>query len=156
LSLPVPIRSKPRLQSHLRADGRLKRRSAFAPLRPDAIDAGAAFCLGDGRNSGMLAGRKESTRKLYRDAYEAFRRFLADLEIDPVLDGWERLPPNVLAAFYRWCLDHRRGGLTDRTASSYAYAISALLRQLLIEEHLPPTVSLEKLRVGLARVARPG
>ena len=25
----------------------------------------------------MLAGRKETTRKLYRDAYEAFRRCLA-------------------------------------------------------------------------------
>jgi hypothetical protein len=41
----------------------------------------------------------------------------------------------------------RRHG--ERTASSYAYAISALLRQLLGEEHLPARVSLEKLRQGL-------
>jgi integrase len=57
--------------------------------------------------------------------------------------------PNVLAAFYRWCLDHRRGGMTERTARSYAYAISALLRQLLVEDRLPASVSLEKLRLGL-------
>jgi len=97
----------------------------------------------------MLAGRKESTRKLYRDAYEAFRRFLLDVNVDPAIDGWNRLPPNSLAAFYRWALDHRRGGLSGRTASSYAYAVSALLRQLLIEGRLPVSVSLEKLRLGL-------
>jgi integrase len=45
--------------------------------------------------------------------------------------------------------DHRRGGLSERTASSYAYAIGALLRQLMIEERLPASVSLEKLRLGL-------
>lgn len=67
----------------------------------------------------MLAGRKDTTRKLYRDAYEAFRRFLADVHVDVSAHGWERLPPNVLASFYRWGLDHRRGGLTERTASSY-------------------------------------
>jgi hypothetical protein len=65
------------------------------------------------------------------------------------IDGWSRLPPNALDAFYRWGLDHRRGGLSERTASSHAYAISALLRQLLIEERLPAGVSLEKLRLGL-------
>jgi integrase len=54
-----------------------------------------------------------------------------------------------LGAFYRWGLDHRRGDLSERTASSYAYAISALLRQLLVEERLPASVSLEKLRLGL-------
>ena len=43
---------------------------------PGSIDAGAAFCFGDGRSNGMLAGRKDTTRKLYRDAYEAFRRFV--------------------------------------------------------------------------------
>jgi integrase len=59
------------------------------------------------------------------------------------------LPPNALAALYRWGLDHRRGGLSERAASSYTYAISALLRQLLIEERLPVSVSLEKLRLEL-------
>jgi integrase len=127
----------------------LKRRPAIVPWQPDSIDAGAAFCLGDGQSGGMLAGRKDTTRKLYRDAYEAFRRFLAGVNVDSSVDGWERLPPNALAAFYRWGLDHRRGGLSERTASTYAYAISALLRQLLIEEWLPPTISLEKLRIGL-------
>jgi site-specific recombinase XerD len=34
-------------------------------------------------------------------------------------------------------LDHGRGALGERTAASYGYAISALLRQLLIEERLP-------------------
>lgn len=145
----VTKRSKPRLHTDLRSDGRLKRRPPIAALRPDSIDAGAAFCLGDANTPGMLAGRKDTTRKLYRDAYEAFRRFLADVHVHPSVDSLERLPPNALAAFYRWGLDHRRGGLTDRTASSYAYAISALLRQLLIEERLPPTISLEKLRIGL-------
>jgi hypothetical protein len=47
----------------------------------------------------MLAGRKDATRKLYRDAYEAFRRFLFNSGVDPSVDGW-RLPPNALAAFY--------------------------------------------------------
>ena len=97
----------------------------------------------------MLAGRKDTTRKLYRDAYEAFRRFVEEAGLDPTSDGWERLPTNVLAAFYRWGLDHRRGGLAERTAATYAYAISALLRQLLIEERLPSSLSLEKLRLGL-------
>jgi integrase len=97
----------------------------------------------------VLAGRKDTTRKLYRDAYEAFRRFLQDVGVDPATEGWPRLPPNVLAAFYRWGLDHRRGGLTDRGAASYAYAVSALLRPLLIEERLPASISLEKLRLGL-------
>ncbi len=97
----------------------------------------------------MLAGREATTHKLYRDAHEAFRRFLADVNVDAANDAWDRLPPNALAAFYRWGLDHRHGGLTERTASSYAYAISALLRQLLIEERLPHSTSLEKLRLGL-------
>ena len=52
----------------------------------------------------MLAGRKDTARKLYRDAYEAFTRFVAQAGLDPTSDGWERLPPNVLAAFYRWGL----------------------------------------------------
>ena len=133
----------------LRKDGRPTRRTALAPLHPDSIDAGAAFCFGDGRAAGALGGRKATTRKLYRDAYEAFRRFLADVGVDPAADGWDRLPPNALAAFYRWGLDHRRGGLAARTAASYAYGISALLRQLLVEELLPPGISLEKLRVVL-------
>jgi len=105
--------------------------------------------LGDGTSAGILAGRKETTRKLYRDAYEAFRRFLDGAGVDPATDGWQRLPPNALAAFYRWCIDHRSAGLAERTAASYAYAISALLRQLVIEEALPASISLEKLRLGL-------
>ncbi|MDQ6669673.1 MAG: tyrosine-type recombinase/integrase [Chloroflexota bacterium] len=137
------------MSSDLRADGRRKRRPAIDSFQPDSIAAGAAYCLGDGRTSGVLAGRKDTTRKLYRDAYEAFRRFLIDVGVDAVTDGWQRLPPNALAAFYRWGLDHRRGGLADRTGGTYAYAISALLRQLLIEERLPASLSLEKLRLGL-------
>jgi hypothetical protein len=39
--------------------------------------------------------------------------------------------------------------LSERTASSYAYAVSAVLRQLLVGERLPGGVSLEKLRLGL-------
>jgi hypothetical protein len=85
---------------------------------PNSIDAGAAVCLGDGRSNGTLAGRKETTRKRYRDVYEAFRRFLADIGVDPALDGWECLPPNAVGAFYRWGLDHRHGGLTGRTPSA--------------------------------------
>ena len=73
-----------------------------------SIDADAAFCFGDGRTNGMLAGRKDTTRKLYRDAYEAFRRYALDIGVDPCVDGWDRLPPNVLGAFYRWGLDHRQ------------------------------------------------
>ena len=138
-----------RTQGDLRADGRRKRRPSLATAQPGSIDAGAAFCLGNGRSNGMLSGRKETTRKLYRDAYEAFRRFAQDTGVDPTADGWERLPPNVLAAFYRWGLDHRSGGLTERTAATYAYAVSALLRQLLVEEQLPASLSLEKLRLGL-------
>jgi hypothetical protein len=41
-----------------------------------------AHWLGDGASPGILAGRKEATRKLYRDAYEAFRRFLIDQDVD--------------------------------------------------------------------------
>jgi hypothetical protein len=74
--------------------------------------------FGEGHSGGVLAGRKETTRKLYRDGYEAFRRFLADAGLDPAVDGWNRLPPHVLGAFYRWCQDHRRGGMSERTASS--------------------------------------
>ena len=133
----------------LRADGRRKRRPSLGTAAAGSIDAGAAFCFGDGRTNGMLAGRKDTTRKLYRDAYEAFRRFVEEAGLDPTSDGWEPLPPNVLAAFYRWGLDHRRGGLAERTAATYAYAISALLRQLIIEERLPSSFSLEKLRLGL-------
>jgi hypothetical protein len=66
------------------------------------------------------------------------------------------LPPNVLAAFYCWCLEHRRGGMRERRASSYAYAISALLRQLLLDERLPASVSLEKLRLGLSEALARG
>jgi len=33
-----------------------------------------------------------------------------DEGVDPSVDGWGRLPPNALAAFYRWGLDHRRAG----------------------------------------------
>jgi len=104
--------------------GRRKRRPSLGTTPSDSIDAGAAFCLGDGRSNGTLAGRKETTRKLYRDAYEAFRRFAVDAGVDPASEGWDRLPPNVLAAFYRWGLDHRRGELTERTAATYAYAIA--------------------------------
>jgi integrase len=144
------VASKPvQVLADQRADGRLKKRPPLQPLKRNSIDAGAALCFGDGRSVGMLAGRKDATRKLYRDAYEAFRRFVADSGVDPRVDGWSRLPPNALAAFYRRSLDHRRGNLSERTASSYAYAISALLRQLLIEERLPASVSLEKLRLGL-------
>jgi integrase len=142
-------KSSSQLNPDLRSDGRRKRRPPLAPTARNSIDAGAAFCFGDARSAGMLAGRKESTRKLYRDGYEAFRRFMLDVNVDPAVDGWNRLPPNGLAAFYRWALDHRRGGLSVRTASSYAYAVSALLRQLLIEGRLPAAVSLEKLRLGL-------
>jgi hypothetical protein len=138
-----------RVLADQRADGRPKKRPPLQPLKRNSIDAGAALCFGDAQSVGGLAGRKETTRKLYRDAYEAFRRFLADSGVDPTVDGWSRLPPNALAALYRWGLDHRRGDLSERTASSYAYAISALLRQLLIEERLPAGVSLEKLRLGL-------
>src|SRR5205814_1700170 len=123
-----PPRTSPRLTSDVRSDGRRLRRPALSMLKRSSIDAGAAFCFGDGQSNGLLAGRKQSTRKLYRDAYEAFRRFLLDAGVDPAVDGWNHLPPNALAAFYRWALDHRRGGLSERTASSYAYAISALLR----------------------------
>jgi hypothetical protein len=123
-------------------DGR--KSPALLALKLNSIDAGAALCFGDGRSVGILAGRKDATRKLYRNACEAFRRFLADSRVDPQVDGWNRLPPNALAAFYRWGLDHRRGGLSERSASSYAYAISALLRQLLIEERLPSSVSAAK------------
>src|SRR5690242_11190391 len=135
-STTKPRRTTPRsveIVGDLRADGRRKRRSSLGLAAAGSIDAGAAFCFGDGRSNGMLAGRKDTTRKLYRDAYEAFRRFIQEAGLDPTSDGWERLPPNVLAAFYRWGLDHRRGGLTERTAATYGYAISALLRQLLIE-----------------------
>jgi integrase len=142
-------RSPMALRSDVRKDGRLKRRSALSSANRHSIDAGAAFCFGDGRSGGVLAGRKPTTRKLYRDAYEAFRRFLEDAGVDPRVDGWNRLPPNTLAAFYRWGLDHRHGSLSERTASSYAYAISAILRQLLIEGRLPAAVSLERLRLGL-------
>ena len=144
-----PPASGIRLQAELRSDGRRKRRPALESLRRNSIDAGAAYCFGDGHSGGVLAGRKETTRKLYRDAYEAFRRFLIGVGVDPASDTWSSLPPNALAAFYRWCLDHRRGGMSDRTAASYAYAISALLRQLVVEERLPARVSLERLRLGL-------
>jgi integrase len=119
------------------------------PTRRGSIEAAILHCLGDGTSPGILAGRKETTRKLYRDAYRAFRRFLANVGVDPSTDGWSRLPPNVLAAFYRWGLDYRRGSLSERASATYAYGISALLRQLLTEELLPSTISLEKLRLGL-------
>ena len=51
----------------LRADGRRKRRPSLGSAAADSIDAGAAFRFGDGRSNGMLAGRKETARKLYRD-----------------------------------------------------------------------------------------
>jgi hypothetical protein len=46
------------------------------------------------------------------------RRFLVASGIDPAVDGWSCLPPNALAAFSRWALDHRPGRLAERTASS--------------------------------------
>jgi hypothetical protein len=138
-----------RLRPAVRADGQRTRRAPITSTHKRSIDAGIARCLGDGASSGILAGRKETTRKLYRDAYEAFRRFLIDQRVDPSVDGWQRLPPNALAAFYRWGVDHRHGGLAERTAASYAYGISALLRQLLVEGLLPASLSLEKLRIGL-------
>lgn len=72
----------------------------------------------DGR-AGVLAGRKETTRKLHRDAHESFRRFLVSCRIDPASDTWSALPPNVLAAFYRWCLDHPCGGLSSLQCSMH-------------------------------------
>jgi hypothetical protein len=119
-------RSRVQLQTDLRSDGRRIRRPPLESKKHNSIDAGAAFCFGSSGSGGVLGGRKETTRKLYRDAYEALRRFLADGGVDAAVDSWSRLPPNVLAAFYMWCLDHRRGGMSERTASSYAYAISAL------------------------------
>jgi hypothetical protein len=97
----TPRQKTPPLRADLRADGRLKRRPPIAALQPHSIDAGAALCFGGARSAGVLAGRKHTTRKLYRDAYESFRRFLVDASVDPCIDGWERLPPNALAAFYR-------------------------------------------------------
>ncbi len=152
---PMPSRQnaspskRVQLDPDLRSDGRRKRRAPLESHKRNSIDAGAAYAFGDARSSGVLAGRKETTRKLYRDGYEAFRRFLIASGVDPAVDTWTRMPPNGLAAFYRWCLDHRRGGLSERTAASYAYAVSALLRQLLIEERLSASVSLERLRLGL-------
>jgi hypothetical protein len=67
------------------------------PLKRNSIDAGAAYCFGDGRSGGVLAGRKPTTRQLYRDAYEAFRRFLISCSVDPASDTWSRLTPNGLA-----------------------------------------------------------
>src|SRR5690349_24996130 len=102
------------LEPGVRSDGRRTRRPPLEPLKRNSIDAGAAYAFGDRQSGGVLAGRKDTTRKLYRDAYEAFRRFLSDSGVDPAVDSWSRVPPNVLAAFYRWCLDHRRGGMTER------------------------------------------
>ncbi|MBV9601580.1 MAG: hypothetical protein JOZ87_32630 [Chloroflexi bacterium] len=85
------------LRGDLRADGRRKRRPSLGTTPSASIDNGAAFCFGDGRTNGMLAGRKETTRKLYRDAYEAFRRFAENAGVDPASEGSERLPPNVVA-----------------------------------------------------------
>jgi hypothetical protein len=51
------------------------------------VATGIARCLGDGTSSGLLAGRKEATRKLDCDAYESFRRFLIDEGVDPSMDG---------------------------------------------------------------------
>ena len=100
------------------------------------------------RAASSPAARKPRASSTAR-AYEAFRQFLQDVGVDPTHDGWQGVPPNVLAAFYRWALDHRKAGLAERTATSYAYAISALLRQLLVDEQLPSSISLEKLRLGL-------
>jgi hypothetical protein len=47
-------------------------------------------------------------------------------------------------------LDHRRGGLTERTAATFAYAMCVLLRQLLVEERLPASVPTGVRRQGLA------
>jgi hypothetical protein len=69
---------------------------------PDPLDYYLEMVSRDSRNphsAGVLAGRKESTRKLYRDAYQAFRRFLQDVGVDPARDGWKHLPPDALAAF---------------------------------------------------------
>src|SRR6516164_6961473 len=91
------VASKPvQVLADQRADGRLKERQPLQPLKRNSIDAGAALCFGDGRSVGILAGRKDATRKLYRDAYQAFRRFLIDSAIDPTVDGWSHLPPNAL------------------------------------------------------------
>ncbi len=68
--LSVERRQKFQVGGDLRADRQMKRRTVLVSLRPDSIDAAAAFCLGDGRSGGVLAGRKDTTRKLYRDAYE--------------------------------------------------------------------------------------
>ena len=104
---------------------------------------------------GTLVSRKETTRKFYRDAYEAFRRFLDDAGLDPAIDGWERLPPNVLAAFYRWGLDHRRGGLNERTAASYAYADECALTSTLDRGAAALLTFTREVAAGTSRSPRP-
>jgi hypothetical protein len=68
--MPAPKKASPRarapLQADVRADGRRKRRPPLEPLQRTSIDAGAAYAFGDGRSGGVLAGRKETTRKLYQ------------------------------------------------------------------------------------------
>src|SRR5262249_46857620 len=41
------------------------------------------------------------------------------------------------------------GGLSERTASSYAWAVGALLRQLRVQGRLPANVSLKRPKLGL-------
>ena len=81
------------------ADGRRKHRPSLGCAPLGRIAADAALCLGDGRDNDMLAGRKETMRKLYLDAYAAFRRLVGDAGVDPGGDGRERLSTNVLGAF---------------------------------------------------------
>jgi predicted ATPase len=47
----------------VRADER-KGRTPLADAHPKSIDAGAALCFRDSQSNGMLAGRKDTTRKL--------------------------------------------------------------------------------------------
>src|SRR3712207_8270022 len=122
-----------------RKDGTPKRRPAIVADVPGSLDAHAAAFFG-----GALAGRSAATRKGYRDAWEKFRAFLVERAgLDPAADGLARLPPNVLAAFYRWLLEHPVRPLAPRSAATYAHGVAAFFRQLAADGALPPTLSLE-------------
>jgi integrase len=128
-----------------RRDGTPKRRAPIVAEVPGSLDAHAAAFFG-----GALAGRSAATRKGYRDAWERFRAFLVERPgLDPATDGLERLPPNALAAFYRWLLEHPERPLAPRSAATYAHGVAAFFRQLAADGALPPGLSLERLRAGL-------
>ncbi|MYA16251.1 MAG: tyrosine-type recombinase/integrase [Gammaproteobacteria bacterium] len=100
-----------------------------------------------------IRAKSPSTRNTYATGLNAFRKFLATLDIRPKRDDVGRLPRRSLEDFYLHLVDlHGRHRLA--TVDTYLSGLRVFLRYLAAEE-LIPQISLERSAAQLLRIRMP-